>query len=90
MERKVLFDTTVLCGAFLNPGRGGLCMALLEFARIGVVEPVFTQEVVAEWGRLAKSGQLDGITWPAIFSAPRTPMTSRTAWSSGKRRSSRP
>ena len=38
-------------------------MDLLELARIGVIEPIFTQEVVAEWERVAKEGRLDGIRY---------------------------
>lgn len=63
MPAKVLFDTTVLCGAFLDPAPGALCMALLEFARLGIIDPIFTQEVVAEWVRNAKSGRLGGIRY---------------------------
>lgn len=64
MPTRVVFDTTTLSGAFLRPSPDGLCMALLLMARIGVIEPIITQEVVMEWRRIASEGRLDGIRYP--------------------------
>lgn len=51
---KVFFDTTVLCSAIRSPF--GLCMGLLDLALAGFIEPVITQEVVAEFDRNCRIG----------------------------------
>ena len=51
---RVLFDTTVLCAAIRNPR--GLNMGLLKLALVGLIEPVITQEVVAEWVGNCRAG----------------------------------
>ena len=51
---RVLFDTTTLCAATRNPH--GVSMKLLLLARIGVVEPVISDEIVAEWVRNCRLG----------------------------------
>jgi hypothetical protein len=51
---RVLFDTTTLCAAIQSPF--GLSMALLDFARIGSITGVVTQEVIGEWVRKCRLG----------------------------------
>jgi hypothetical protein len=51
---RVFFDTTVLCSAILD--LDGLSMHLLELALVGVIEPVITHEVVAEFDRSCRRG----------------------------------
>lgn len=51
---KVLIDTTVLCAAMRKPD--GLCMELLQLARIDAFEPILSEEIVAEWVRNCRRG----------------------------------
>ncbi len=58
MSIRILFDTTVLCGATLNPF--GVDMKLLQMARElapeARIEPIITQQVVAEWEKNCRLG----------------------------------
>lgn len=58
---KVCFDTTVLCAAIRKPN--GLAMRLLTLARLGLIEAVMTEEVVAEWRRNCRTG-IRGVVYP--------------------------
>lgn len=58
MSLRVLFDTTTLCSAFLNPA--GTDMALLQMARSGLIEPVISQEVVSEFIANCRKGFVIG------------------------------
>jgi hypothetical protein len=51
---KALFDTTTLCAAIQRPT--GLSMQLLEASRLGRLEPVFSQDIIAEWVRHCRRG----------------------------------
>ena len=62
MPDRILFDTTVLCSAIRNPGQSNY--RLLVLAQAGIVEAVFTDEIIAEWLRNCYRG-LGGLRFNA-------------------------